>query len=104
MGNNPEDMADLASKIGHAVDRIRQITSTLDGKANSVQWQGPDANRFKHSEWPTDKSQLARVSQSLQDVQQQAPSGIVSGGARATVYVDVKLKNVTGDSVAPWAR
>ena len=70
MGNNPEDMADLASKIGHAVDRIRQITSTLDGKANSVQWQGPDADRFKHSEWPTYKSQLARVSQSLQDVQQ----------------------------------
>ncbi len=70
IGNNPEDMADLASKIGHAVDQIQQITSTLDGKANSVQWQGPDADRFKHSEWPTYKSQLARVSQSLQDVQQ----------------------------------
>ncbi|WP_146238824.1 WXG100 family type VII secretion target [Arthrobacter livingstonensis] len=70
IGNNPEDMADLASKIGHAVDQIQQLTSTLDGKATSVQWQGPDADRFKHTDWPTYKTQLNKVAQSLAQVQQ----------------------------------
>jgi uncharacterized protein YukE len=70
IGNNPEDMADLASKLGHAVDEIHQLTSSLDGKANSVQWQGPDADRFKHTDWPTYKSQLSKVAQNLQEVQQ----------------------------------
>nr|WP_256127706.1 WXG100 family type VII secretion target [Arthrobacter sp. SDTb3-6] len=70
IGNNPEDMADLAGKLGHAVDQIQQLTSSLDGKANSVQWQGPDADRFKHTDWPTYKTQLTKVAHSLQEVQQ----------------------------------
>ncbi|GAA4656555.1 hypothetical protein [Arthrobacter cryoconiti] len=68
IGNDPQDMADLASKIAHAVDQIHTITSTLDSKANSVQWQGPDASRFKTSDWPSYKSSLTRVAADLETV------------------------------------
>lgn len=70
IGNNPEDMADLAKKIAHAVEQLNQITSTLTSKANSVQWEGPDAKRFKGSEWPQYKSQLSKVAQELTQVKQ----------------------------------
>ena len=68
LGNDPQDMADLANKLNQAVDQIQQITSTLDGKAQSVRWEGPDANRFKSSDWPQYKNQLTRVAQELEAV------------------------------------
>ncbi|WP_150117044.1 hypothetical protein [Arthrobacter sp. ERGS1:01] len=68
LGNNPADMADLANKLAQAVDQINQITSTLDSKAHGVQWEGPDANRFKSSDWPSHKSALSRVAQELDQV------------------------------------
>lgn len=45
IGNDPQDMAELASKIGQAVDQIQQALSTLDGKAQSVRWEGPSTLR-----------------------------------------------------------
>ncbi|ALE93900.1 hypothetical protein AOC05_03190 [Arthrobacter alpinus] len=54
--------------MSQAVDQIHQITSMLDGKAQSVRWEGPDANRFKSSEWPQYKSALTRVAQDLEAV------------------------------------
>lgn len=68
IGSDPADMADLVNKLAHAVDQIHQITSTLDGKAHSVRWEGPDANRFKTSDWPSYKSSLSKVAQSLEEV------------------------------------
>ncbi|MDQ0278337.1 uncharacterized protein YukE [Arthrobacter silviterrae] len=68
LGSDPNDMADLVNKIGHAVDQIHTVTSTLDSKAQSVRWEGPDANRFKSSEWPSYKASLQRVAQDLEQV------------------------------------
>ncbi|MGA7203085.1 MAG: hypothetical protein WBX27_00480 [Specibacter sp.] len=68
IGSDPQDMADLVNKLAHAVDQIQQITSTLDNKAHSVRWEGPDANRFKSSDWPAYKSSLTKVAQSLGEV------------------------------------
>lgn len=68
IGNNPEDMGDLANKLAHAVEQINQITSTLSSKASSVQWEGPDAKRFKGTEWPQYKSALTKVASELGQV------------------------------------
>lgn len=68
IGNDPQDMADLVSKLGTAIDQITQAMSTLDSKAQSVQWEGPDAARFKGTQWPQSKQQLARVVADLGDV------------------------------------
>ena len=61
-------MADLASKLGNAIDQITQVMGTLDGKAQSVRWEGPDATRFKGTQWPTSKKSLSRVIADLGDV------------------------------------
>ncbi|POH59362.1 hypothetical protein [Arthrobacter glacialis] len=68
IGNDPQDMAELVSKLSTAVDQITQAMSTLDGKAQSVRWEGPDATRFKGTQWPASKKQLARVIAELNDV------------------------------------
>ncbi|MGP9500780.1 hypothetical protein ACT3TS_15995 [Specibacter sp. AOP5-B1-6] len=68
LGNDPQDMADLVSKLGTAIDQITQVMTTLDGKAQSVRWEGPDATRFKGTQWPTSKKSLARVISDLGDV------------------------------------
>ncbi|MFQ4149704.1 hypothetical protein AAGW05_13580 [Arthrobacter sp. LAPM80] len=68
IGNDPQDMADLVSKLASAIDQISHAMSSIDGKANSVQWAGPDATRFKGSQWPASKQQLNRVISDLNDV------------------------------------
>ncbi|WP_207343673.1 hypothetical protein [Arthrobacter sp. E3] len=68
LGSDPQDMADLASKLGNAIDQITQVMSTLDSKASSVLWEGPDAKRFKGTEWPMSKKALARVIADLGNV------------------------------------
>jgi hypothetical protein len=68
LGNDPHDMQDLMNKIDHAVSEIQQVTSTLDAKAQSVRWNGSDADNFKQSEWPSHKSALARVVDGLTTV------------------------------------
>lgn len=66
--NNPDDMAELADKLGHAVEQINHITSSLSAKAEHVKWEGPDARRFKLTDWPQSKDALTRVTQDLEAV------------------------------------
>lgn len=68
IGNDPQDMGELVSKLSTAVDQITQAMTSLDGKAQSVRWEGPDATRFKGTQWPSSKQQLARVIADLNDV------------------------------------
>ncbi|WP_218711741.1 hypothetical protein [Arthrobacter sp. BF1] len=68
IGNDPQDMAELVSKLANAIDQITSAMSTLDGKAQSVRWEGPDASRFKGTTWPTSKKQLNNVIQDLTHV------------------------------------
>lgn len=68
IGNNSEEMSELVSKLSQAVDQITQAMTSLDGKAQSVNWVGPDATRFKGTQWPASKQQLARVIADLNDV------------------------------------
>ncbi|AJT40473.1 WXG100 family type VII secretion target [Psychromicrobium lacuslunae] len=70
LGSNPEDMQDLITKINQAVDQIHQAVNGLDSKATSVQWNGPDANNFKHTEWPQHKQNLNKVADDLHQVGQ----------------------------------
>ena len=68
LGSDPQDMAELISKIATAIDQIQSAMGTLDSKAQSVRWEGPDAQRFKGSQWPQSKQQLNRVVADLNDV------------------------------------
>ncbi|MFC8303501.1 hypothetical protein ACFUCV_07415 [Specibacter sp. NPDC057265] len=68
LGSDPQDMAELISKIATAIDQIQSAMGTLDSKAQSVRWEGPDAKRFKGSQWPQSKQQLNRVVADLNDV------------------------------------
>lgn len=70
LGNNPQDMQDLVTKIKHAVDSINQAISQLDGKVSSVQWNGPDATKFKTSDWPSHKGNLSKIVTDLEQVAQ----------------------------------
>lgn len=70
LGSDPQDMAQLVAKLATAIDQINQAMSTLDSKAQSVRWEGPDANRFKSSQWPASKQQLSRVVTELTEVKQ----------------------------------
>ena len=70
LGSDPQDMAELVSKLASAIDQITSAMSTLDGKAQSVRWEGPDANRFKGTTWPTSKKQLNNVINDLTQVKQ----------------------------------
>ncbi|WP_285726596.1 hypothetical protein [Psychromicrobium xiongbiense] len=70
LGNNPQDMQDLVNKINQAVTDIQNAVTGLDAKATSVQWNGPDANNFKHTEWPAHKAKLNNIVQDLQTVSQ----------------------------------
>jgi len=68
LGSDPQDMAELISKLATAIDQIQSAMGTLDGKVNSVNWKGPDAERFKGTQWPQSKQQLNRVINDLNDV------------------------------------
>ncbi|MET4002702.1 MULTISPECIES: hypothetical protein [Arthrobacter] len=68
IGNDPQDMAELVSKLASAIDQITTAMSTLDGKAQSVRWEGADATRFKGTTWPTSKKQLNNVINDLTQV------------------------------------
>ncbi len=68
LGSDPQDMAELISKIATAIDQIQSAMGTLDSKAQSVRWEGPDAQRFKGSQWPQSKQQLNRVVADLNEV------------------------------------
>ncbi|MHA7175025.1 hypothetical protein ACX80D_00035 [Arthrobacter sp. Sr24] len=57
LGSDPQDMAELVSKLASAIEQITSAMSTLDSKAQSVRWEGPDANRFKGTTWPRSKKQ-----------------------------------------------
>lgn len=66
IGNNPQDMAELANKIAQAVQQINQLISSLTAKASSVQWEGPDAKKFKGTDWPHQKTQLTKIANDLE--------------------------------------
>lgn len=68
IGNNTEDMQDLMNKLSTAIDQIQSAMGTVDGKVQSVLWNGPDADRFRGSEWPNSKTQLNKVISDLTTV------------------------------------
>ncbi len=70
IGSDLGDMQDLIGKLAQAIDQIQGAMGSVDGKVNSVVWRGPDADRFRSSEWPNTKSQLTRVISDLTTVKE----------------------------------
>lgn len=61
LGNDPQDMQILISNLNTAIEQIQGAMNLVDGKVQSVQWNGTDADNFRNSEWPNSKSQLTKV-------------------------------------------
>ena len=70
LGNNPQDMQDLITKINNAVNQIRDAMNQIEGKVNNVQWNGSDATRFKTVQWPESKTSLTTIISNLEGVAQ----------------------------------
>lgn len=65
LGNDPQDMQVLIGNLNTAIDQIQSAMALVDGKVNSVQWNGTDADNFRNSEWPNSKNQLTKVIQDM---------------------------------------
>lgn len=68
VGSDLQDMQALIGKLDQAIGQIQDAMNSVDGKVNSVVWRGPDADRFRSSEWPNTKSQLTKVINDLTTV------------------------------------
>lgn len=67
-GSDLNDMQDLIGKLDQAITQIQDAMNSVNGKVGSVAWAGPDADRFKSSEWPTTRTQLTKVINDLTTV------------------------------------
>jgi len=73
-GADIEQLNHLATQLNSKASDIQGVISQLTSAINSVQWQGPDANKFK-SDWQGHHvAQLKSVVQALQDASQKAKS------------------------------
>lgn len=71
-GQDIEQVQQLSVQLNAKADEIQNVISQLSSAVSSVQWMGPDAERFK-SEWQsTHVSQLRTVVEALRSASQNA--------------------------------
>jgi uncharacterized protein YukE len=71
-GQDIEQVQQLSVQLNSKADEIQNVISALSSAVSSVQWMGPDAERFK-SEWQsTHVSQLRQVVEALRTASQNA--------------------------------
>lgn len=75
MGVYGQDIAEvnkLATQLNSKAEEIQQIVTQLSSAVNSVQWMGPDADRFR-SDWSSQHTaKLKAVVSALQAASQSA--------------------------------
>jgi uncharacterized protein YukE len=49
-GQDIEQVTQLSNQLNQKADEVQNVISQLTSAINSVQWQGPDANKFR-SDW-----------------------------------------------------
>lgn len=67
-GSDLNDMQQLIGKLDQAIGQIQDAMNSVDSKVGQVAWAGPDADRFKSSEWPNTRTQLTKVINDLTTV------------------------------------
>lgn len=71
-GQDVQQVRDLSRQLTTKASDIQGVVSQLTSAVNSVNWQGPDATRFKNDWSNTHVPQLKRVISALQDASQAA--------------------------------
>ena len=71
-GMNVEQVRQLGNTLQSKADEIRSMVGQIDGQLNGTTWEGPDAQRFKGSEWPDHKNRLMQSAEVLQGFGQSA--------------------------------
>ncbi|MDT5101314.1 MAG: hypothetical protein QOC76_5051 [Mycobacterium sp.] len=71
-GQDVEQVQQLASQLNTRADDIQRLVSQLSSTVDAVDWQGPDAERFR-SEWQGQhRTALNAVVSALHDASQSA--------------------------------
>lgn len=71
-GADVEQLNQLSAQLNNKASDIQNVISQLSSAISSVQWQGPDANRFR-SDWQGQHvAQLKQVVSALQNASQNA--------------------------------
>lgn len=71
-GQDIEQVRQLAAQLNSKAGDIQNVISQLTSAVNSVEWRGPDAERFK-SDWQGQHvPQLKQIVSALQNASQQA--------------------------------
>lgn len=71
-GQDIEQVKQLAAQLNSKAGDIQNVISQLTSKVNSVEWRGPDAERFK-SDWQGQHvPQLKQIVTALQTASQKA--------------------------------
>jgi uncharacterized protein YukE len=67
LGMDVGEVRSFANQLDSRADEIEQIVNTLSNALHQVQWQGNDANGFRHDWESTHRSQLNTVANALRD-------------------------------------
>jgi hypothetical protein len=71
-GADVQGLKDLGSKLQHGATEIETQKSNLNKMLHTVDWKGPDADKFR-SEWDSNHmTQLTKVAEALKDAGQKA--------------------------------
>ena len=71
-GMNVEQVRQLGNTLQSKAEEVRSLVGQIDGQLNGTTWEGPDAQRFKGSEWPEHKNRLMQAAEVLQNFGQSA--------------------------------
>ena len=65
LGADVEALENLARRFGEEAAKINEAVSKITAQISNTWWQGADADRFRNEWESTDRSQLARIAETL---------------------------------------
>ena len=71
-GMNLEEVESLGRVLQHHGERIAAISAELESSVVGSEWEGPDADRFRHEWWPVHRSDLLATGEQLRGFGQSA--------------------------------
>lgn len=71
-GMNVEQVRQLGNLMKQKSNEITQMINQINSQLNGTNWEGPDAQGFKNSQWPDHRAKLQQVAQALDGFGQSA--------------------------------
>ena len=67
LGQNPDEVRDLATLFDTKAGDLEGVISAISGKLSSTTWTGPDRTRFETETWSTLQTNLNTIAAALRD-------------------------------------